>query len=659
MDDIADGENIAGWVRQTWDQADHALSDERMNYWLNYAFIEGEQWVFWHAPSRTVAEFPRRMDDDRVRLVSNRMQPNLTVLLARLTKRELSFEVPASAADDSTLAGARLAEHVIEAERIDQGWEELRRDEIHAAFLGGTSAVIVEWDPKGGETLGVDPETDKVVTGGSCQLSALSIGEFTLEPGTRRWRDSRYVITAKAMPPKQAREHFDLDHDPPADNVSATGPLARQLHMQRGWPVNVPLSTVYTYYERPSKQRPKGRHVVCIGDEVISDEAWPFPFERLNLYPFRQIPLPKKWTGDTMLNAARPLQVAFNHGMSNLTEHMKKVGNTRMLVPDGSNIDPDSFTDEVGEIITFDGTQPGNKPGWMEMPHIDRWLVQYVNDVASQLDDEMAVHDISRGEAPGDRNSGLALSLLAEKDETPLGPMAHDQAAGWSYIGSLVAEILADKVVEYRTAEVTATNGVPMTREWNGKALKGQTRVRVPLDSTMPHSKVAMQAWVMNLAQQFPAMQQQMASNPHQMAKLLDLPSASMFGQLINADVAQAERENHLMSIGQIPSYGDVPAPAPWEDHAVHIAEHNRWRKSSAYANAADDVRELVDLHLLAHENAVLMEMQQQQQMNQLVPGSAAMPQANEPAGSAVPLDYLEQQGPEATAAAMPQGGTA
>lgn len=646
-DDDQDKESIAGWIRNQWDRADRALSEERQDYWLNYSFVEGKQWVFWHAPSRTVADFPRALSDDRTRLTSNRMQPNLVVLLTRLTKRELSFEVPASSADDSTLAGARLAEHVLEAMRIDGGWEAIRRDEIHAAFLGGSSAVAVEWNPKAGEELGVDNETGKVVTGGECQLSAYSITEFTLEPGTRNWRDARWWIGARAMPPSQVRDHWGLDKDPPSDKVQATGPLARQLHLQRGWPVNIDLSTVYTYYERPSKKNKKGRYVVSVGDEVIVDQAWPFKTDRLNLYPFRQLQQPKKWTGATMLNDARPLQVAFNHGMSNLTEHMKKVGTTRMVIPDTANVDADTLTDEPGEVIYFDGTQPG-KPGWMEMPHIDRWLVQYVDNVAAQLDDVMAVHDISRGEAPGDRNSGLALSLLAEKDETPLGQMAHDQAEGWSYLASFILDLLAEKVTEYRTATVTTPSGVPLTYDWNGKALKNQTRARVPLDATMPHSRVAMHAWILNVGQQFPGMLQQLAANPAQLARLLELPSAGMFGQMLDADVAQAEVENLLMSIGQIPSYGDEPAPKPFENHAVHIAEHNRLRKQPSYINGTPEVRHIVDMHILAHENAELAQARKQAEMNAILPGAAGMPQADEPTGSSVPMDYAER--PELTA---------
>lgn len=655
-DDEQGKDSIAGWIRTQWQRGDQALAEEREDYWTNYSFVEGNQWVFWHAPSRTVADFPRETTDTRTRLVSNRMQPNLVVLLTRLTKRELTFEVPASSADDNVLAGARLGEHVLEAARVDEGWEAIRRDEIHAAFLGGTSAICVEWDPKGGEELGIDDETGKVVTGGVARLAARSITEFTLEPGTRNWRDAGWWIGATVMPPGQAREHFDMDHDPPSDKTEANGPLAKQLYMQRGWSTNIALSTVYTYYERPSKKNKKGRHVVIIGDEVIVDQAWPFSFDRLNLYPFRQLQQPKKWTGATMLNDARPLQAAFNHGMSNLTEHMKKAGNARMMIPDTSGVDPDTLTDEPGEIITFDGTQPG-RPGWMEPPHLDRWLVQYVSDVGNQLDDVMAVHDISRGEAPGDRNSGLALSLLAEKDETPLGQMAHDQAEGWSYIGSLVLELLADKVTELRTATVDSQSGVPIVKEWNGKSLKGQTRARVPLDATMPHSRVAMQAWVMNMAQQFPGMQQALAANPGTIAKLLDLPNASMFAQVMDVDVAQAEAENHLMSIGQIPSYGDQPAPLPFENHAVHIAEHNRLRKQPSYINGTPETRQIVDWHIMAHENAELEQARKQAEMNAILPGSAGMPQADEPTGSAVPTDHAELPGPTQPAPVPAAGG--
>lgn len=642
------GEDIAAWVRQQWDRADLALARERRDYWLNLAFIEGEQWVYWHPQSQTVAEFPRPKDDTRVRMTANRMQSNVTNLLAKLQKRELAFEVMASEADDAALGGARLGEHLLTAEHQDRQWEQVRSDELLGSFLGGTSTVVIEWDPNAGEQLAIDPETDKPVNEGQIQLSALAITEHTTEPGTRVWMDSRFLLMAKAMPPQQVKEHYGLDFDPAADAQSGTGPLQRRLWLDRGFPANVDLTNVFTYYERPRPTRTGGnqrggRWVVVVNGKAILDRSWPFPFTTPNWYSFRQIRVPGRWTGHTMLNDARPLQVAYNHGISMLSEHMKLAGNARLAIPDSSGVEAEDLSDLPGEIISYDGMSSSG-PHWLEPPNIPRWLIDHVNRLEQKLDDVMAVHDISRGVAPGDRNSGLALSVLAEKDETPTGLMAHDQSLGWAYIATCVLQIWESKVHEYRTTTLQTESGIPIAKKWTGKQLHGQTRASVPLDNVLPHSRVAMQAWVQGLAQTFPQAMAGIAGNPSALARMMDIPGVDAFTEMVDADVAQAQRENMLMEAGQIPSLDDKPFPMRFDNHAVHIAEHNRFRKSKAYMHAPSQVRDIIDLHVLAHETMARDEAASQAEQNAILPGAAAFPQAHEPPGSLVPPDHAEKQ---------------
>lgn len=642
-----EGQGIAGWVRSQWEKGDLALSQERREFWLNYAFIEGEQWVYWHPQSREVAEFPRGRGDDRVRMVANKMQPNLITLLAKLCKQALSFEVLPTSADDADLTASRLGEHLLESSRVDQGWESIRRDNLFNTFLGATAAIAVEWDPNCGEELGVDPETNEPIGEGNIALSALAITEFTLEPGTRDPRDSRWVIIASALPPGQVREKYRMDHEPTADTTLASGPLQRRLWNERGFPANVDLSTVFTYYRRPS-HKDKGRHVVVCGQEVLHDGPWPFPFNDLNVHVFRQQQLPKRWTGHTMLTDARPLQVGFNHAVSNLSEHMKLAGNARLAVPDTSGIEDEDLSDTPGEIVRYDGSSSA-PPAYIAPPNLPRWLIDHANRLEAKLDDVMCVHDISRGQAPGDRNSGLALSVLAEKDETPLGMMAHDQAEGWGRVASQVLELWAANVPEHRVARVQNETGIPMVHEWTGRQLRGQTKATVPLDAVLPHSRVALQAWIMAIGEKFP---QAMPQNPAALARMMDLPASAMFGEMADADVAQAINENHLMSVGIVPALeDDDPFPQEYDNHAVHIAEHNRLRKTRAYIYADEKVRRIVDAHIMAHEQLARDQAVDQAELNNARPGAGALPQANEPAGSAVPPDFAERQ---AAAMGMP-----
>jgi len=633
-----EGERAASWVTDKWKQADTVLMEERRDYWLNSAFFEGDQWVFW-SPNNEVAEWHPQGGEGRVKAVVNKIQPNLITNHARLMKRKLVFEVPAQAADDATVHAARLGAHLLEAERLAGDWESIRRVNMMNKDFSGTSAVLVEWNPTLGDPIGVDPETGEVILAGNPQLTPLSITEFTLEPGTMDWHDSRYMIVCKAMTPAQAKELYQLGFMPKPDANQGVGPLQRKLTSKRTGLANAKLCLVYTYYERPSSES-EGRHLVVVNGETVIDNPWPFPetIDGLPIYVFRQMAMPKKWPGTTYLNQARPLQTQINAGYSLMIETMKFAGNPRLAIPDTAGISADELTDTPGEILYYDGTSSG-PPMYIQPANVPAWMFDHVDRLKNDLDDNMYVHAISRGQAPGDRNSGLALTVLAEKDETPLGLIAQDESAGWSHIGSLVLKLWEANVTEQRKSVVqTAPGAPPLSRYWNGQMLRGQTTAHVPLDAVMPYSRAAQQAWVSQLAQQFPTLPA--FQDARLMSRMLDLPDADNLINMIDADAAKAELEHHLISTGE------VVLPENFDDHAKHIAEHNRWRKSPAYMYAEPEVRKVMDQHILAHMQMAAEELANQADLAHSAPGMEQVPQDNEPKGSMVPPDNAEQQAP-------------
>lgn len=625
------GEGAASWVTDQWRQADGVLNIERRDYWFNTSFYEGDQWVYW-SPANEVATWPA--PNGRLQATVNKIRPNVTTNHARLLKRKLVFEVPAKEADDATVGSARLGEHILEACRKQAHWEDTRRVNLLNEDLGGTSAVVVEWDPQKGDELGVDPETGEVVYGGDVCITPLSIAEFTLEPGSMRAQDARWMIICKAHTPHQVKEMFGLSKTPAADGRTGVGPLQRRLTSSRTGLSNAKLTLVYTYYERPSGQS-DGRHMVVVNGEVVRDEPWPYPFEHLPVYVFRQVAMPKRWTGTTNLNDARKLQVQLNMAFSQIMETLKNAGAAKLFIPDQAGVDADDITDAPGQILYYDGTSSG-PPAYVSGAPIPPSYFEHLQRLEDKIDDIMFVHGISRGQAPGDRNSGLALSVLAEKDETPLGIVAQDQAEGWGAIGSMVLKLYEAYVTETRKSVVQSFPGAPpLSQTWTGKMLQGQTDVHVPLDAVMPSSRAAQQAWVTQLATQFPMLPQ--FQDPVMLSRLLDLPNSDEFAQTIDADVSKAEMENHLLSANE------PILPESFDDHAKHIAEHNRFRKSRKYVYADAAVKKLIDNHVLAHMQLASEEAANQAQLEAKAPGLSQVPQDNEPPGSLVPPDKVEQ----------------
>lgn len=640
-------------IQDRWKAGEQELMKARRHYWTNLAMFMGEQYTWWDTSRNQLQALSRAympLGPGKAHLVINRIEPNTINVLARMLATPLSFEVPPTDAADDVIAGAKLAEDILEAAHHDQAWGAIRYDALFHALFGGTSAISVDWDGTGGETLEVDQATNRVVGTGDVRLRPLAITEFCIEPGVTDARRARWWECGLAMPPREAQTMFNLDWVPKADAMALLSPLQHKILADAGRPQGQNQVLVLCCYERPNPQTPKGRYSVVVNDRLVHDEAWPFPFkDRLNLVPFRQEQLSGKWTGWTYMTSAIKLQYQYNFYASMIAELMKKVGNPRLLVPNGA-FDEDEFDDDPGGILPYEPQALGGAaPAYLVPPSMPGWIGDEINNIKQTLDEIMHVSQTSQGQSIGDRASGQALALLSEKDDSPLGLMGTEQASGWGTIGELVLALYSANATETRKIAIRGTAGISSVRSFTGKMLHGQTRVYVDPDTTKPVSKAAMQAFAKDL------WDRQIIKDPGVYARISQLPSSAL-AEVIDADVAKAQDENVLMALG-------VPVvPEPWDDHPKHMAEHNRDRKSKSYRFADPAIRHIKDMHVQAHETMEHEQLGAQTGRAMESPALAAVAQGNEPPGSMVPPDWAEQQAGVGVAdpgagAAFPGGG--
>jgi hypothetical protein len=598
-----------------------ALRKEVHNYWLNHAFLSGEQWVWWNKERRTLEELPR--DEDRVRATVDRIGPTSRTVISKLISRELRFEVPPSGADDATLQGAYTASAIVESTRVEHDWERLREQAMWAVWKGGTAALAVEWNPRAGKPLGVSEATGREFGTGDTVETVLNIAEFVVQPGVREGEKAQWWIRALALPPEEAQEMYGLDKVPSADATAGMSPTQQKLVSDGS--ENVDLTMVYTMYERPNKQTPKGRVVVVIGDKVVSKAAWPFPWkEDLNITILRETVVDGKWMGDTVVNRARSVQVAYNASWSSIIEHQKQAGNARLLVPHSSIDIMDELTDLPGELVPYpDGME---QPNYLTPPQMPAWWIEAPDRLAAQLDDILGVHDVSRGEMPKNIESGVGLSILSENDQTPVGRLIQDTARAFGRLATQVLRLYESKVKETREAVVSVPGYPAEKTSWTGADLQDQTRAVVPTDGIVPRSRAAMQAFAQK------AMELGLITTFDQFATLADLPDQHSMVEAVAPDVAKARWENHELALGR------VTVPDSFDDHYVHIQQHNNFRKSPKYRLLDQAQRDVCDLHVQAHETLSAEAMGRMQSKMAVSPNLAQAADANgSPVSSELP----------------------
>lgn len=591
-------------VLNLWRDADSYLVKERRDYWLNGSYYLGQQWIWWDQTRTTVQELDYRTESEKdSRITVDKYGPRLSSLLARMMRSELVFEVQPQGTDDASMRKQRLQEQLLIAEQHERDWELARETALLQTFFGGAAAVCVDWDPELGDDFYVDMQTGIAIPDGGVRLTPLGINEFTLEPGTQDPADARWWIRATSLPPAQVKERYNLDWMPTPDAEAVLTSRARSILMRRPGNQAPQTTMVYVYYERPTPSTPGCIVHVVNNKVVLQEDGWPFPFPHLNVALFRQKKIPNTWVGHTLCTPARDVQYAYNRARSTIMEHMRKAANARLMIPAGSIDDSDNITTDPGDTLEYNAEL--GEPHWQTAPDVPRWISNEAAALEMELDDIFHTHSVSRGQAPGDRNSGLALSLLAEKDDTPLGPMARDQSKGWGLIAQMTLMLYrmnAEASGMQRKATIINEHGQPLDITWGAQDIDEKPKVVVPLDATSPRSKLATQSVITSLADRFPQAFQNI--DPLALAKMLDLPDPKGYLAQVDPDASKAQWENGLLMQG-------VPVvPEDFDLHDVHINIHNRERKSPAYELADPAVKEIIDLHVMAHQRMLMGDTQ-------------------------------------------------
>lgn len=634
-------------VVELWRECVNDMLEVRRNHVLNDSFFNGDQWVSWNDSSGTVNLVPFTVENAGSRATVNKIKPRVITFEARLVATPLAFEPQPEGVDANAVRKAKLSGQVLDALAHRHGWERRRREVVDYCMMSGCGAIVVEPDWEfGDEEVVVDEETgDKVrlPSRPKVKVDSLSGLEFGIEPGTRREEDARWWIRNTTLTPAQARERYKLAEDPPADahrGGSAMGAALlsrRKENRARG-------TAVFVYYERPSDVSP-GCVLHVVDNKIVQQSGWPFSFDHLNIVTFRQTHVAGTWKGSTIVTDARPLQVTINRTQTTINGYLGVVDNVRILLPHGAVMEgEDEFTGEMGEVIRHEGGFP---PSYMQPPLMQRWLPDIIVNTEAEMDDLFSAHAVSRGEAPGDRNSGLALSILAEKDQTPLGLMAVDQQAGWQKTAEMV--LMTEKALmgmaddQFKAAgmdrpPMQATDvlmkpdgqgGASQATEvsWTAADLPDMPVVLVPLENVMPKSDAAIQDMFLKVAAvpAFTAMFAQMTGA--QLAAVLRVPGLSAFSVIGDPQEEEADWENTRMASGA----GDNEVIVQtWQDHNIHVTRHNALRASAAYR---DDpmVQKFVDMHIDGHAKLAAEELLQQQQAQAALNPAPAGPQ---PAGA-------------------------
>jgi hypothetical protein len=356
---------------------------------------------------------------------------------------------------------------------------------------------------------------------------------------------------------------------------------------------------VYEYFERPSPRHPDGYYAVIAGN-VVLEEQDELPYGRLPFFVARHVTVPGRLHGEGLIKSIVPAQKELNKSVSQRIENKNIHAHPKWRAEKGS-VDKQSFTDEPGEVIFYSRTatrppEPLPPPPFSpEQRLIEKEQIEHIENISG-------VSDVTRGQASS-QMSGRAIGLLADLDQTKLGPTVREFEAAIEKMASYMLWMWREYMPVPFTLQAVGRENTFEVFEFYSRQVKS-TRVRVMANSMLPKHPSYRREQIMQM------FQVGMLGDPADPEVQMKTRRMMEFGDMDplygdnDRDRNYAREEIHMLSNGKPV---DVK---PWENHIVHIDTHLSFMKSIDYRLLPEEAQLSFERHLAWHYYA---ESQQQQ----------------------------------------------
>lgn len=586
---------ILEWVSKEFERCRKARIQFERTWYYNLAFYFGRQNVQWSPSFGTANGTYMRLFEPpappwRVRLVTNKIRPTVRTEHAKLTKENPEpYVIPASS-DDDDLAKARAAEHIHEFIWRDLHGKKVIRRMAWWLVLTGNGFVKDWYDPTQLDSSGI-PGVLKMEHVTPFHLWVPDMDEEEIE-------NQPHITQVVAKTPDWVEQTYKKTVQ--ADSSTGGGVLEQKFLQAMG----IDKQTDYDHvavretHIKPCTKFPDGAVVSWLQDETLNiSEGMPFGHTEYPYTKFDHIPTGRFYS-ESVITDLIPIQKEYNRTRSQIIEAKNKTAKPQLVAPRGS-VDPRKMTSEPGLVIFY---TPGfAEPKPLPLTPLPAYVLQELDRCQSDMDDISGQHEVSKGSTPAGVTAATAISYLQEQDDTKLGNTIASIEEGIEKLG----KHLLIHVQEYwdlpRTVRVIGSDGEYEAFMFSGADIEGNTDLNIQSGSAMPRSRAAKQAYIMQLGQMgwIP---------PDRALRYLDMAETGRLYEELQIDARQAQRENLKMLNGQ------QVLVNTWDEHHVHVLEHNTERKKQRFESSDDNVKAMFEQHVQMHQMQMQMQMMQVQQ---------------------------------------------
>lgn len=632
--------DLVSWATQTYTTMKQNRARQERIWYTNLAFFRGRQNIsVINTPLTSAGGGFRLLTPPappwRVRLVINKIRPVIRREIAKLTAQKPSFVVAPATNEDEDYNAAKAGTQILDSIYDDYEIAKVNKSRQWWGSICGTSFIKCYWDKNKvakdrGKPMGSYNEQTPMqmyqqgnlsdLQGDICVENLIPFFLFVpdlLEPDIncqpfvfhvytkpRSWLERYYGKQLVTKMTTRSTNEKDLLEDAFFDVVGLRKPLEDQYRCMEIW-------------IKPGGHRlfPQGGLVTIIGDQIVQLlENFPYSHGEYPFIKFEHIQS-GQFYGTSVIEDLIPLQREYNRTRSQIVEAKNMMAKPKLIYPAGS-VDMAKITSEPGQGIPY---EPGlGEPKPLPMQSLPPYVENEVERIKQDFDDISGQHEISRGNTPSQVTAATAISYLQEQDDTMLADALSDVEYGMACLGRHILCYVIDYWDQERLIKVAGKDESFDVMFMKGSALRGNKDVRVEAGSALPHSKAARQAFLMDLFKMGV-----FAQNPSEFLKILELRGIDKAIDDYKADIHQAQRENIKMAHGQPVQVND------FDEHQLHLQEHNRYRKTEEYEMLDPQIQALFVNHCMMHQQAIQVNMSYAARANALMGQQAPSPGVN------------------------------
>ncbi len=656
---------LVAWVRSEYEKCKSARKTEENDWYLNLAFYNGYQYHDWRTVSGKQGLVEEPNPSNLPRITVNRIEPIIRTEIAKTTAQKPSATVVPASNDEDDLLSATAGEQVWESIYDQNKFQTdiLQKAEFWRAITGN-GFIKTYWDSskkvyesfKTTDPLTGEARTDRrlAYVGDVVQDVVSPFHLYVPDLSEEDLERQPYVLNVYTKSEEWVRQMFGsvLPKDFKPNKVSASEIQDTALMDLRGIDNAKPDAVLMIeMWVKPGQNKwlPNGGLVTIVDTEIVQYSDTGIPYHH-GQYPFAHLQgiSNGKFYRRSVIKNLIPLQREYNRTRSQIIHAKNLMAKPQMMYDEGS-VDPRKITARAGIWIPV---RPGfSKPTPVPIQPLPSYVIQEVQQLQVDFEDISGQHQISRGDAGG-VTAATALAYLGERDDAYLTTVFHSIEAAVEKVARQSLSLFVQYVEEARVVKITGADGSFDAMMLSGADIASATDIRVESGSALPTSKAARQALITEWMKMgfIP---------PEDGLRVLEMGMLKQYYNTIKIDENAAQRENLMMKriteemlqqleaawnegamAGDLdktdPTTGQplmVPPMVPvnaWDNHAVHIEIHNRFRKSQAFQLLPEVVKAEFQKHISMHEQAIQQQLMQQMQA-QLAAGA---PQETSQAGA-------------------------